>query len=184
MLYVSTLKSRIKSLFITGCGNTLSPPGAPAASGCDKPCKGNTTEYCGGSNRRKLVPRAVVTCQNPCYALRLKTSKRLRCPLCCTTTFLRVDQAFDVIMLTRYLLQSTHIMRASLLRPLQHLNRAHLRQVAHSLVPPNRLQAVLYLLSMRQLASAAVLQVPAVVLQVLAAVLLESPLDGLTEHAT
>ncbi|KAL8809186.1 MAG: hypothetical protein Q9200_003633 [Gallowayella weberi] len=33
------------------CGNTLSPPGAPAASGCDKPCKGNTTEFCGGSNR-------------------------------------------------------------------------------------------------------------------------------------
>lgn len=181
MLYVSTLKSRIKSLlFVTGCGTTISPPGAPAASGCDKPCRGNTTEYCGGSNRRKLVLRAVITWQNPCYALRLKTSKRLRSPLCCTTTFLRVYQAFDVIMLTRYLLQSMHIMRASLLRPLQHLNRAHLRQVAHSPVPPNRLQA---LLSMRQLVSAAVLQVPAAVLQVLAAVLLESPLDGLTEDA-
>ncbi|KAL8771823.1 MAG: hypothetical protein Q9209_002761 [Squamulea sp. 1 TL-2023] len=33
------------------CGNTISAPGAPAASGCDKPCRGNATEYCGGSNR-------------------------------------------------------------------------------------------------------------------------------------
>lgn len=45
-----------KAYFVTGCGNTLSAPGAPAASGCDKPCKGNATEYCGGSNRRKLFP--------------------------------------------------------------------------------------------------------------------------------
>lgn len=58
MLYVVDLeiRSHFKSLFVTGCGNTLSAPGAPAASGCDKPCKGNATEYCGGSNRRKLIP--------------------------------------------------------------------------------------------------------------------------------
>lgn len=34
-----------------GCGNSIANGGIPAASGCSMACKGNTTEYCGGSNR-------------------------------------------------------------------------------------------------------------------------------------
>ncbi|KAG7293052.1 hypothetical protein NEMBOFW57_003098 [Staphylotrichum longicolle] len=33
------------------CGNTIANGGAPATSGCDMLCNGNSTEYCGGGNR-------------------------------------------------------------------------------------------------------------------------------------
>jgi len=35
----------------TDCGNTIANGGAPATSGCDMLCNGNSSEYCGGGNR-------------------------------------------------------------------------------------------------------------------------------------
>jgi hypothetical protein len=39
------------------CGNAISNGGAPATSGCDMVCNGNSTEYCGGPNRLNLYGR-------------------------------------------------------------------------------------------------------------------------------
>ena len=36
------------------CGNAIQNGGVPALSGCNRPCKGDGTEYCGGSNRLNL----------------------------------------------------------------------------------------------------------------------------------
>lgn len=36
------------------CGNDILAPGAPASSGCDMACTGNSHELCGGANRMNL----------------------------------------------------------------------------------------------------------------------------------
>ena len=43
-----------------GCGNIISAPGVPAASGCSKLCTGNATEYCGGSSRLNVYQLGTV----------------------------------------------------------------------------------------------------------------------------
>ena len=44
----------IISLMNSGCGNSFANGGGPAPDGnigCNMPCKGNSAEICGGSNR-------------------------------------------------------------------------------------------------------------------------------------
>jgi hypothetical protein len=45
---------RLTDLF-QGCGNAISPPGAPISqTACDQACVGNDTEVCGGPNALEL----------------------------------------------------------------------------------------------------------------------------------
>lgn len=45
----------------SGCGNAILNGGAAAASGCTAACKGNATEYCGGSNRLNVYQFGTVS---------------------------------------------------------------------------------------------------------------------------
>lgn len=42
------LKHRLDTV---GCGNSIINGGAPASSGCDMNCNGNSAQICGGANR-------------------------------------------------------------------------------------------------------------------------------------